>query len=838
MMHNLNRSEGGFMPLLNQNKCYAQQKQRITITVPAALSHSWLSKFYTLLSEQLKLDDVQRHEDFDHQTNTVIFLTEKARFFKELDKHVGKQSTYTLKPKLLESLATLYTVFTHPNTTPEEKRLIASRIKEDVSQCSPGFTNRVNYLIIRRNMPQNLDELIASVRFNLVDRLASILAAKNTQGIHVHNRVIEVARGAGFGVWPINKDDVHLRSGSSDITDEKIIQTVQAGFSNHFQLFALANALREQLEALISRHGYNGKLTSNKVYTQDEIEKFQEWLNLFIPVSMEALFERDPKSLKVCDIRWQQVKRALLQQLIAKVYVTLSKAESSLLDSLLQDENTSFNEKALSMLILNGYELAQCLEFLNAWSMQQKAALVLAYLNSKSPKEQKEVLAILHNEAPQLTVQLKKEPNLQDLYFAIAIAEKDVAAVRTYVEQGANINQALPLLLNEAHKSDTLYWLHGHSTLLQKITATGLNTVITQGKYQGKTVAQTLTATKKGRQLLWENNAVQTQFLQTTMANTLSDVLKQAQTERNNVSTQAGFFKKPNPLATQLVQSIVYGDLTKSEALLKENPLVKTLLSEKVTVTDYSRRKVKQKTAFQAALCAMDDELCAMLAKYMTQQEMTHQYQDIFPKGHEAYYSAQTSFDFSDIVKIISKSSDTDIQQALDLELPNNTELWKGLEQFRADFTTLSNQESVFNPQHLIHAFELYDKEFNNWNSNQRDLFWRQVIGYVQRFLPANIAMDFAQGLYARVEDKEKAKRSFNFTYGGGAIFPLISDSLSGLGYEYAGGGSRGAGSAGWRPGREPSVFKTYVKQKQRSWENYAAGVESQLSIRLCNSVK
>lgn len=109
---------------------------------------------------------------------------------------------------------------------------------------------------------------------------------------------------------------------------------------------------------------------------------------------------------------------------------------------------------------------------------------------------------------------------------------------------------------------------------------------------------------------------------------------------------------------------------------MKANPfLLRTLLTEKVTVKDYSRRKVKQKTAFQAALCAMDDELCEMLVNYMTQEEINSQYQETFPEGHEAYYSAQTAFDFSQIVSTIRDTTPADVGKALSLELPNDTPL-------------------------------------------------------------------------------------------------------------------------------------------------------------------
>ena len=798
------------MPILNPDKCYTQQPQRLAITVPTTLPDDWRTDFYARLSTQLKLNDdkAQAQEDFDHQTNTWRRLTKRELFFKNLDRHLGPQSTYSLKPQLLDSFRTLYILFTHPTTSDDKRYLIASRIHDNVEQCTAGFTNQVNYLITLFNMPQNQDELIAQVRFKLVDKIARIIAAKNTQGIHVHNRVIVVARGAGLGVWPINTGDVYLHTGSQNISDEDIISRLQIGFANHFQLFALLNALRDELEALIVPHGYQGKRDLKNDYKQEEYEKFFECLNRFVPMQMGELLEIDEMSGKITDINWQYVKHQLLQKLRAEKYVTLSEEESALLDKSLLDETSSLDSTTLTPLISNGYELVQCLEFFSEWSMEQKAALVSAYLNNKSPNDQKEVLAILHNEAPQLTAQLKKEPNLQAIYFAIAITEKDVAAVRTHIEAGADINEALLVLFSQAHKRDTLYWLYEHPELLQTLTVAGMNTVIEEGKYKGKTVAETLVSTKKGRQLLLENEALQTLLAETTMANILAARLEQAKAERSKVPTQVGFFKKLSPQAIELVQAIVYGDLRKSEALLQAaqaNPsLLETLLTEKVTVIDYSRRKVKQKTAFQAALCAMDDELCAMLAKFMRKKEMVRQYQEIFPEGHDAYYQKQTPFDFSQIVATISESDDADVQKALSLELSNQTVLWSGLEQFRADFTQRSSQETVFNPQHLITAFELFDSQFGKWDWNKRNLFWRQVVGFIQRFLPANMAMDFAQGLDNRVKGKEKSKRSFNFTFCGGAIFPPSFDSFSGLGYDYSVAGSPlngGLGRAFYGPG-------------------------------------
>jgi hypothetical protein len=824
------------MPILEPNRCYAYQKQRLIITAtPNSLPPHWLTEFYALLAMQLQLDDNSAvFEDVNYATNEIIMLTAKAKLFKELDRHAGERSTYTFKSELIESLAKLYLVFKHSNTTNEQKNFIASRIAEDISQCTPGFHGRVNFIIISLNSPQNMDELLAQIRFNLVDKIAHFLADKSAQGIHVHTRVNKIARAFGFGIWAINEQDSYERAGSSDITDETIAQKVQEGFKNHFQYFALINALCEELKALIAPLGYNGKRKIGEEYLNGEDDKFFEVLSRFISIDRGLAFERNAAG-KVSDIDWHYVKTLFLQKLRAEAYVTLSKEETALLDSLLHNETKPQDANSLGQLIPHGYELAESVQFFSFWSKEQKANFVLAYLHTKSPNEQKEILAILYNEVPQLTAGLKTHANLQAIYFNIAIDEHQITDVRAYIDNGADINKAILLLFSQENKSDTLYWLHDHPHLLQTLTVASLNTVVSQGKYQNKTIAETLVSTKKGRQLLSENAFLQHLFSQSGIANVLNESLKQAQIERNTVPTEVGFFKRPNPIALLLVQAIAYGDLKKSEELLQAHPdLLKPLLTEKVTVQDYSRRKVKQKTAFQAALCAMDDELCAMLAQYMSQEEMQKQYQDIFPTGHKSYYATQTPFDFNQIVDAICRSNDADIQKALSLELPNRTELWDNLVQFRANFTQHSCQEAVFNPQHLIKAFELYDSNFNQWSWNQRDLFWRQVVGYVQRFLPANIAMDVAQGLYYRVEEKEPARRSFNFRSGGGAIYPLVAASFEGLGFEYC---VVVPGRSGARAARGYARFETYVNQKQQSWENYAARLDPQL-FTLCNSIK
>ncbi|OGT35425.1 MAG: hypothetical protein A3F11_01470, partial [Gammaproteobacteria bacterium RIFCSPHIGHO2_12_FULL_37_14] len=665
----------------------------------------------------------------------------------------------------------------------------------------------------------NLEELLAQVRFNLVDKIASIAATGNAQGVHVHNRFFEVAQSCGYGVWRINGKDAYLHTGSSNLSDEDIEKKLEEGFAKSFHLFGILNLMREQIEVLIADRGYDGR--KEEGYDPELYPHFTN-LELFQSLSIKeaALRVIDEKTYQVLDIHWQIIKNTLLLKLSEEGFVDLSPEEATLLAGL----SFSFDSKTLTTLIPHGDELAQCLMFFSEWTIAQKVALVNAYLKDKSTNEQKDILAILNNEAPQLTTQLKTQPQLQSIYFDIAIQEKEVAVVRAHIEQGADINAALSLLFSEAHKSDTLTWLHENKSLLAHITQDGMKVLIPNGKYQDKPVVEALVSTKKGRQLLLENPALQTLLPETIAHRSLADYLTQAAAERQGVNVLEGFFKKVDPLVTQFGQYIAYGDMATAEELLKANPLLlEKLLTEKITVTDYSRRKLKKKTGFQIALCAMDDEMCEMLAKYMSKDEVAHQYQELFPEGQDKHFEAQTPFDFSAIVDAITSSNDADVEKALDLELPNDTALWNKLEQFRADFTERSYQETVFNPQHLLKAYELYEKQFEDWNWNQRDLFWRQVIGYTQRFLPANIAMDFAQGLYYRVEQKEKSNHSLKFRFGEGAIFPLSFNFHSGLGYQYAvdaiGEGVRGV----WRRRARRSFFKTHVEQKLQICKTYAA---------------
>src|SRR3990167_8177876 len=259
-----------------------------------------------------------------------------------------------------------------------------------------------------------------------------------------------------------------------------------------------------------------------------------------------------------------------------------------------------------------------------------------------------------------------------------------------------------------------------------------------------------------------------------------------------------GLFKEA---ASECVHSfllaVVRGDKKTVVERVKQNPSL-LLERSKSAVEDYSGNKFSNLTALQLmALRGADIEMMQAVEPYFkqlqnSQEEKTRQLEEIKPQ----LVAEQKSYDFCSILQAILHANPIDIQAAL-AKQDNGSPLCQALNQFRQDFARLSNQEINFNPQHLLKTSEIYDSDplwQNHITWGQRDLFWRQVEGYVQRYLPACYAQAFSQGIYYIVEKTEPLQRSFNFRSGGGSFYPLTSSSSqAGLGYDFAGWGWRGA---------------------------------------------
>lgn len=318
------------------------------------------------------------------------------------------------------------------------------------------------------------------------------------------------------------------------------------------------------------------------------------------------------------------------------------------------------------------------------------------------------------------------------------------------------------------------------------------NTLLTILSYYDQVISHNIEAT----------NMLNTRNLFSKLPNTL--VLAESSAKNNSISDYLSIseqyrlshldkhfhalFKKP---ASEYVQKflnfVIRGDQAEVVKMLDQDP---SLLLEYGTVKDYSGRTFEKRTALQLMICAKDNEMIAAIKPYF---DKLHEGQNRFDKQITELekqlpngFSDQPGYDFSSLVKIISNSNAQDIQAALNKQ-QTQSPVCLALSEFRNTFTQLSISEENFNLNHMLNAFKAYENAFTGWDLDKRNLFWRQVIGFTQRFLPSNIAQDVAQGIIFRIDAHEKAQRSFNFRFGHGAIFPLSNTaSLSGLGYDYA----------------------------------------------------
>ena len=102
---------------------------------------------------------------------------------------------------------------------------------------------------------------------------------------------------------------------------------------------------------------------------------------------------------------------------------------------------------------------------------------------------------------------------------------------------------------------------------------------------------------------------------------------------------------------------------------------------------------------------------------------------------------------------------------------------------------------------------------------DNRDLFWKKVIGYVQRQMTAYDAQVHCSGAWSVLDNENAFKRLFGFC-NGGEFFPLSVDS--GLGFDfgcYSAGllWLRLSGQSVAQPfgARARGLLKSYVERKQ-----------------------
>jgi hypothetical protein len=302
-----------------------------------------------------------------------------------------------------------------------------------------------------------------------------------------------------------------------------------------------------------------------------------------------------------------------------------------------------------------------------------------------------------------------------------------------------------------------------------------------------------------------------------------------------------------------LLAAAVQGTEYWASDILIADPML--ILNKSATIWDLSGKEIKGLTPLQAAICAGDVGMFKTMKRVLQQPvrtgvtlsfdpeaEIARQFDEIFPEGIDLVVTAQkdaadefkkTNLEY--LFNLINAATADQVRYELDhpgQELNNpDGKLNKALHNFRREFTDLSNQEKIFNPYYLVEAFEFYDTNFDKFNKPMcRVLYWCQVIGYIQRHLPACLWQAFAQSIYDIVAGGRPLERSLIFKHD-----PLFKIHLDNLGYKWCMGiggpveeemtpwyglplSTYCTGCDSSYERRRLQLFKDYCEQKQQFW--------------------
>lgn len=276
---------------------------------------------------------------------------------------------------------------------------------------------------------------------------------------------------------------------------------------------------------------------------------------------------------------------------------------------------------------------------------------------------------------------------------------------------------------------------------------------------------------------------------------------------------------KPNSEIAQLLHSVAHGDFKSVKCILEINP---RLLLEAGDVTDPAGNIIKRVTPYECALSVGDPGMANAIHEFFSKiegldggKEQVRQYAS-YQHSINHMSNQQADFDFNRLFQIIKDSSSQDIEEELKIHnfdpdyqgtIPKKDKitLRQALEMFRKHFDSREILNGVhFNYANLLEAMRIlkFECQYGGvwWGSDKDrykkcDLFWRQVIGYIQRALPACDRQALAQDFTKIAHDEKELEPSFKFNHDNYALhfygissYPVTAgdQSRQGLGYEFA----------------------------------------------------
>lgn len=283
----------------------------------------------------------------------------------------------------------------------------------------------------------------------------------------------------------------------------------------------------------------------------------------------------------------------------------------------------------------------------------------------------------------------------------------------------------------------------------------------------------------------------------------------------------------------KLFEYIREGEIAKVKKMLNATPRLasmqwKAAKGESKVIANKAGQaiSIEGKTAYEFAIGEEDTEIAAMLRACIVKTDNAEVANALYNKqrpngweAEEATRSAPILAQLEILTQAIRHAQPGDITWSdspdYQLTVQEGSTVAEALTKFKLMLdATLKETVTTgrhFNPNILLRAFEIYGAHYEDyfggaWNNPRAVLFWQQVIGYSQRFMPVNYVQAFCDGIANTTKKLQKGARQgralkFAISHQGISIpvafYPL---AVSRFGVDFAlYAGSHGDAKGCWR---------------------------------------
>lgn len=282
-----------------------------------------------------------------------------------------------------------------------------------------------------------------------------------------------------------------------------------------------------------------------------------------------------------------------------------------------------------------------------------------------------------------------------------------------------------------------------------------------------------------------------------------------------------------NTLLAHVLQLVAEGKMHQAQLIFAFDP--ELLLSEGATI-DYSGRKLEG-TALRIALGARDIDVFNKKGIKVIEGmvEMIESYLVKLPEG-KSEIAAQKSKQFGigwaakERQRVINdRAALKNVFDAI-VSSKSNEACKTDLQAFRnyVKPKSIIRTGLHFNDQLLMDAYNLLEENFKllgGCNGRKTKLFCNKIIGYIQRFVPANYAQAIAQWIRYIMEYGQPFARSLAYNLRADKCYFPLASAETGLGYDHWAGQGGALPCTSVTDKREGWEYKSYLQAKTHIWQ-------------------